>query len=1444
MAPTVVGDTCDSLFGPVISQHDCRGGFDFTVLFEAWIFNITPAVCFLLQLPIRLFQLSRESLKVKSSLTHWATLAIAVVLSGIHVVLLVFSSTQHYPAQNVSVAGATLSLIAAISIVVLLHLEHSRAVRPSFLVSAYLLITVLLDIARVRTAWLLPYGRAYPTCLTASLATKLLLLVLANIEKRKWLLLSEQSTERTSGIFNRGLFAWLNELLRKGHTSLLTSDTLPNIHEKLSSSDLADRFSKSWALCDQSRQHALLLAVVNCLRWDIAAIGLPRLALIGFSIAQPFLVGKTVTFLEQTESSMNIGYGLIGATAIVFIGIAVTTASYEHLGFRATTMVRGGLMALVYQHMMELPLGSTDESSAMSLMGADVEMLAEYFHSTVCESWASILQLGLAAWILQTQIGVVCITPILIATAFTVASFATGNAVSVRQKTWLQATEKRINFTSHVLGSIKNVKFLGLTEIIKKSIEGLRIEELEISKKFRRIQTVRVCMINLPVIIAQFATFATYAVVAKVQGSEGLSVSQATTALSLINLLITPLMHLLLAVPDAFASMGCLYRVQDFLKRPNIVERRKLLQSEAEALNLPTNSFEFELSNYPGARGISSPENPSDVLISLQNAWFGWNDPSSDSAGITLNLCPSQLGTLVAIVGPVGSGKSTFLKGLANETSILNGDAFIKYPDLAFCEQTPWLTNTTIRENIIGENGSAAFDSDWYSTVMNACALDSDLKKMPAGDESFVGSKGSKLSGGQKQRIAIARAVYARKRIACFDDTLSALDNSTARLVFNNVFGPSGLLRRLGCTVFLATHNVQYLPQADFIVVLGENGNISEQGTFSQLLSHAGGYINRLGIQPEQIEKGKMQDDIPTGLPETSEVITSRLSTPASIDECRQTTDIAVYKYYLSAMGWFRVFVLSFLLVVNGGIGGLRSAWIEIWSSSTDSASSSGLGYWLGVYGALSFVEATSMVLAVYWTWVVIVPAASKNVHATVLQTCMSAPLSFLSHVDTGSLITRFSQDMRLVDMILPRGFITTGFQLFTVLSQAAIALAALPYLAVALPFLVGMLVLVQRFYLRTSRQLRLLEIELKSPLYTHFIESLAGVVTIRAFSWTTASTSKMLYLLDRAQRPFYLLLCIQQWLGLVLKLMVTGEVLSYLIQNWTLLETSLGAIARIKDFSEDTPSEEQDAVYEQPPDAKWPSRGDISFVGADIAYESENAEPVLHGICLDIRAGEKVGLCGRTGSGKSTLALSLLRLNEVVSGQVLIDGVDISTVPRSLIRHRISSLSQEAFLFPGTIRQNVDPLGIASDIDIIEALKCVEIWNALMSATNSDAHSGGLLDVILTDTTLSEGQKQLFCLARALLKKSNILILDEPTSSLDAETDARVQKVIRQEFQSCTIIMVAHRVHTMLDFDRVVVLDSGRIIEEGHPSDLLNKEGAFSSLHHLEQSTGSNQEL
>ncbi|KZF23306.1 multidrug resistance-associated protein [Xylona heveae TC161] len=1476
MVSTPVIDTCgDGRFGPIVATAGCRGGFDFTVFFEAYILNVAPAACFLLLAPIRLFQLARQSPKVFSSVIRVATLVVATAFAAIQVALLVLVATQHSAGERDSLAGAILDLLVALVIVVLVDLEHVRSIRPSFLVSAYLFVTLLLDLARVRTGWLLPDSRAYSACLTTSLAIKLLLLILGNVEKRSWLLPSEKakSGESTSGPFSRGLFAWLNGLLLEGYTVLLTGDALPPIHEKISSSDLSSRFADAWAHGNQNRKNALLLAVVKCLRWEIAGIVFPRLCLVGFSIAQPFLVKNVVTVLEQTGThSLDMGYGLIGATAIVFIGVAVSTASYEHLGFRATTMIRGGLMALVFQHMMDLPLGDTDESSAMSLMGADIEMLAEYFQSTVCETWANILQLGLATWLLETQVGAVCVAPILVVIVFTAMSFGTGNAVSVRQKTWLQATEKRINFTNVILGSIRNVKFLGLTETMRAMIEALRVDELKISKKFRRIQTVRVCMANLPQILGPLATFAAYAIVAKVQGSDGLSVSQAVTSLSLVNLLITPLRGLLLAIPNTFASIGCLHRVQNFLRLRNRLEKRQIPQVAETLSASSTNLSGVELSPLPksSARESYFLQKERGTIISLQNVRFGWKPSLPEKIGLTLTVGPSPSGTLLAIVGSVGSGKSTFLKGIAGETPVLDGELFVKYPDMAFCEQTPWLANASIRDNIVGENSSSVFDAEWYHTVVSACALNLDLTRMQAGDETLVGSKGAKLSGGQKQRIAIARAVYARKRIACFDDVFSGLDNVTARLVFNNVFGPAGLLRRLGCTVFLATHSGHHLPQADFIIMLGENGQVLEQGSYSQLRSHTGGYVQRLAIQSKQIEEAEGAVEDGDGRQKSSKAMAAVMSASAPNDHRRQSTDLSVYKYYFSSLGWLRVSMLLIFFIMEAGIGGFRYVWIELWSSSGDNARDSRLGYWLGLYGAWSFIEASGITLAVFWTWVVIVPAASRNLHATVLRSCMSAPLSFLSNVETGALVTRFSQDMRLVDMILPRGFISTGFHIFGAIAQAAIAIASLPYLAAALPVLVGILVLIQRFYLRTSRQLRLLEIELKSPLYTHFIESLAGVVTIRAFSWTRAATSRMFNKLDKAQQPFYLLLCIQRWLGLVLNLTVAalavllvgiafalrshvnpgllgialitmmdlGPILSELVQNWTLLETSLGAIARIKEFSEDTPTEEPDTMtHEQLPHPEWPTRGEIAFVDASIAYGSEKTEAVLHNISLEVRAGEKIGLCGRTGSGKSSLALSLLRLNELVLGQILVDGEDISAVPRTLIRQRISCLSQEPFLFPGTIRQNADPLGVIADMDIIDALRRVGVWDALMSSATDDSTNGEtLLDATLNETSLSHGQKQLFCLARALVKKSKILILDEPTSSLDAETDAKVQKVIREALHDCTVLMVAHRIHTVLDFDQVAVMDNGRVVEAGHPSVLLGKpDSTLSKLFHLE---------
>ncbi|KAJ5924064.1 hypothetical protein N7466_008251 [Penicillium verhagenii] len=1451
---STTGACGDSRFGPIVATTDCRGGFDFTVLFESAILNIVPAACFLLLAPLRIFHLSRQPQKVLSSPIRAATLLVSVAFAAIQTALLVLVAKHQFVGGSVALASASLDLLSALAIVILVDLEHVRSLRPSFLASAYLFITLLLDIARVRTAWLVSDHQVYSACLSASFALKALLLALNSIEKRKWFLSNEKkhSTETVSGPFSRGLFTWLNGLLWKGHSGLLTGDGLPNVNERILSSEVATRFTNSWMGSPQSGKNALLFAVIKCLRLEIATIALPRLCVVGFSIAQPFLIGKCVTILQETTSlSENMGYGLIAAT-----------------------ILRGGLMTLVFNHMMDLPLGGTDESSAMALMGSDIEMLAEYFYSSICETWANVLQLALATWLLQTQVGAVCIGPILVAIT---ASFAMGNAVTTRQKDWLRATEKRINFTTSILGSIRNVKYLGLTEIMSDMIETLRIEELKVSTKFRQLSSIRVCMINSPLTFGQLVTLAAYAILALLQGSRGLAVSEAITSLSLISLMITPLSYLLMAIPDTFASIGCLNRIQEFLKAPSrlgayfvflffwrfvpknktwleqklteyiITEKRQLPRPFSADSTSTTGTSAIQLSMFP-----TSPPTQREVIISLQNVKFGWKTSPRQTPGITLSLESSPTGSVIILVGPVGCGKSTFLKGLAGETPVLEGELFIKYPDLAFCDETPWLSNSSIRSNIAGEDPST-FDSDWYRTVIGACALDLDLKNMAAGDETVVGSKGSKLSGGQRQRIAIARAVYARKRIACFDDVLSGLDNVTANHVFKNIFGPTGLLRRLGCMVFLATHTVHHLPQADLILVLGDDGQVAKQGRFSELQEEIDDFVHIEGIELTQTEEIDGLSELTNQAAESIRAL--------STDTKRQTTDLAVYKYYFSSLGWFRISILLFLFIVNAGMGGLGYIWVDLWSSSSDSATSSRLGYWLGLYGAFSVIQVLTLALAVFWTWVVIVPAASKNLHSVILSACMSAPMSFLSNIETGILVTRFSQDIRLVDMILPRGFISTGFQLFGSIAQGAVAIASLPYLAAALPPLIGVLVLIQRFYLKTSRQLRLLEIELKSPLYTHFIESLAGVTTIRAFSWTHATTNRMISKLDNAQKPYYLLLCVQRWLSLVLNLMVAaiavllvgaslalrtrvepgllgialvmmmdlGLTLSELIQNWTLLETSLGAIARIKDFAEETPSEEMNSSIQTYNElSEWPTQGEIIFSDASIGWNHE-AKPLIHKMNLHIRAGQKFGLCGRSGSGKSTLALSLLRLNETFSGKIEIDGKDISLLSRSTVRQHISCLGQEPFLFPGTVKQNADPLNMASSTEIIDALRSVGVWDALTTSHNSTDEV--LLDSNLDESILSQGHKQLFCLARALLKRSKILILDEPTSSLDSETDAKVQKVIRESFVDCTVIMVAHRIHTLLDFDQVAVLSGGQLVEVGHPQELIIKKGEFATL-------------
>lgn len=397
--------------------------------------------------------------------------------------------------------------------------------------------------------------------------------------------------------------------------------------------------------------------------------------------------------------------------------------------------------------------------------------------------------------------------------------------------------------------------------------------------------------------------------------------------------------------------------------------------------------------------------------------------------------------------------------------------------------------------------------------------------------------------------------------------------------------------------------------------------------------------------------------------------------------------------------------------------------------------------------------------------------------------------------------------------------------------------------------------IVLQKFYLRTSRQMRLLDLEAKSPLYSHFIETLSGLTTIRAFGWTEIFREQNLALLDTSQKPYYLLFCIQRWLGLVLDLLVTAlavilmvlivklrtdispgyvglallnvmtfnQSLTLIIKEWTLMETAVGAVSRLKNFAATTVSENLPSEVETVPE-NWPAFGAIEFKNVKASYTSTSV-PVIHDLNLSINPGEKIGLCGRSGSGKSSLVAALFRMLELHPGSsILVDGIDISTIPRQTVRARLNAVPQDPFFLRSTIRTNADPYSVHTDLQIISALEKVQLWSLISS-------KGGL-DAQLDTEFFSHGQRQLFCLARAILRGGRIIVLDEATSSVDSETDKLMQRVIREVFEGCTILAVAHRLDTIADFDRIVLLGNGEVVESGRFGELMEKEDAFRELY------------
>ena len=1092
--------------------------------------------------------------------------------------------------------------------------EHSRTPRPSVLLEVYLFSTLLLDIAQTRTWWLVAGSKSsrasFASVLTAVAATKVVIILMEALPKSRWMgwNAKDHSPEETTGVWGLSVYSWLNRLFGQGYREVLAISNLYPLDADMRAKVLYPKLQRQLETMKyKGKRLGLARALVRAIAVPLLLPMAPRLALLGFTYSQPFFVKAVLEHLQSPDdgTKRRKGYGLIGAAVLIYGGIAISDSLHQYFMQRALYMARGCLCSAIYRKTTQAKDTAADDKAALTLMSTDVEKIVTGFR-TLHDWWAGIIAVGLGCWLLQRQLGTAFAAPVVTVVVCAAITSFVSTFIAKSQAAWMAQIQKRVGLTANSIANMKGYKISGLVEPVVKQIQALRMTEIHAGNRFRSIVMISAVLAHAPQTLGPLFTFAV--------ASKQLDTTAVYTSMSYILLLTNPLIFLLQTISAIVAAFTCMARIQKFLDDDPRHDFRKFVASFAEGNE-----------NEEPSRRKSRQGEKGHVAIRVSNGVFGYSRDKMVLKDINISV-PAAALTLV--VGPVASGKTTLCKALLGEIAVAEGEVAVSgFPKrTAYCDQTPFLLNATLAENIIGHE---AFDQTRYGAVVSACQLEADIALFPNGHETRIGSNGIVLSGGQRQRVALARALYLPEcPLLIFDDILSGLDNDTAAEVYRRVFGPSGLIRQRSATAVLCTHSVRHLPTADHIVALSD-GRVVEEGSFDDLMMNAS-YVTSLGIK-----SGEADETYEGSSPEVVEqktVLQPRSTTEAlsnTLDKARQMGDWKTYRLYFRLINPF----LTATIVIVGALYGFGdnfgNIWLGLWTNNRYSRTNA---FYLGIYGLLKCTQLLSIAFVGLAICVTVVTAVGGKLHKTALDTVAKAPLRFFTSTDSGVVTNLFSQDLTLVDGELQITKVNLALMLFDILGMAGVIAAASPYLCASYPGLVLVLYMIQKFYLRTSRQMRLLDLEAKSPLYTHFFDTIRGVATLRAFGWTLKDVEKNERLLDTSQRPAYLLVMIQQWLGLVLHLVVLGlatvlvslatqlstsagftgaslvtlihfgEALSVTIQCYTQLETSIGAVARLNAFSEQVAPEDLEGEDCVPP-SNWPDRGRISISRLSASY-------------------------------------------------------------------------------------------------------------------------------------------------------------------------------------------------------------------------------------------------